>query len=78
MTRKMVNYSSHDSPYKLVGKQGDGYSPDITDTLRSLREKIRSCKENNDRLIEPHERLARAHEKKAKVNAVILQSFLDL
>jgi len=42
MTRKMVGYNSHDSPYISVGQQGEEYSPSIEDTLRSLREEIRS------------------------------------
>jgi len=56
----MVDYSSCDSPYKSVGKQGGENSPSIEDTLRSLRENIRSCKADNDRLVEAQEILARA------------------
>jgi len=52
MMRKMVDCSSHDSPYRSIGKQGEEYSPGIAGTLRSLREKIKSCKEDNDRLVE--------------------------
>jgi len=52
MTSKMVDYSSCDSPCRLIWQHGDGYSPDIVDTLRSLRENIRSCKVDNDRLVE--------------------------
>ena len=72
MTRKMVDYSSRDSPYILVGHQGDEYSPDIVDTLRCLKEKIKSCKANKDRLIETQERFSRAQEKQLEVNAVNL------
>lgn len=59
----MVDYK--DSPYELEEKYGVGNSPNLADTLRSLKEEIRSCKENNDRIIQ-------AHEKLAKINAVIL------
>ena len=44
MTRKMVEYNSHDFPYISNEQYGDGYSPDIADTLRSLKEEIRSYK----------------------------------
>lgn len=47
-----MDYSSCDSPYKSVGQQGDEYSPDILNTLRSLREEIKSCKEDNGRFFE--------------------------
>ena len=63
MTSKMVDHSSHDSPYKSVRKQGGEYSLGITDTLRSFRAEIRSGKMNKDRLVEAQERLARAQEK---------------
>lgn len=63
MMRKMVDYSSHESPYISVEKQGEEYSPGVADTLRSLRAKIRSCKADNCRLVEAQERLARAQEK---------------
>lgn len=84
----MAEYSSHESPYrpnvnsmeweKFVKQQGDEYSLDLVDTLRSLRENIRILKANNNRLIEAHEILARAHRKQVEVNAVILQSLSDL
>lgn len=63
MIRKMVDYSSRDSPYKFVRQQGEEYSTDIEDTLRSLRAEIISCKVDNDRLVEAHEGLAVAQEK---------------
>ena len=63
MPSKMVYYSSHDSPYKSIGKQGNVRSPSVEDTLRSLRAEIRSCKEDNDRLVEAQEILARAQKK---------------
>ena len=63
MTRKMVDYNSRDTPYISVGQLGDGYSPSVVDTLRSLREEIISCKEDNDRLVEAQEIIARAQEK---------------
>lgn len=59
---KMVEYSSHDSPYmrgvnsmeleRWVGKQEEEYSPDLADMLRRLKTKTRSFKEDNNRLIE--------------------------
>lgn len=52
MTRRMVDYSSCDSPYILDEKHGDGYSPSIEDTVRSLKLKIKSCKEDNDMIIQ--------------------------
>ena len=60
MTRKMVDYSSRDSPYRSNEKNGDEYSPHIADTLRSLMAEIRSCKADNDRIILSQERLSRA------------------
>ena len=48
----MVDYSSHDSPYRSVEQQGDEYSPDIADTLRSLKVEIKSCKVYNDKIFE--------------------------
>jgi len=60
MTRKMVDYSSQDSPYILDENHGDGYSLDIVDTLRSLKAGIRICKEDNDKMIQSQERLVRA------------------
>ena len=62
MMRKMVDYSSHDSPYRSVGKQREEYSLGIAYTLRCLREEIRSCKADNDKLVEAQERLAMFHE----------------
>ena len=67
----MVNYNSWESPYRLDKQHGDGHSPDIADTLRSLKVEIRSYKADNDRIIQ-------AHEKQAKVIAIILQSLSDL
>ena len=88
MKIRMVQYSSYDSPYRLeeksvggeksVGKQGEGDSPNLADTLISLRADIISFKANNERLIEAQERLAKAQEKQVEVNAVILQSLSDL
>lgn len=52
MMRKMVDYNSRDSPYRLIEYQGHEYSLDITNTLRSLKVDIRSCKAENDRLVE--------------------------
>ena len=52
MTSKMVDYSSRDSPYRSYEQHGEGYSPDITDTLRNLKSEIRSCKEDNDLIIQ--------------------------
>jgi len=37
MTGKMVGYSSRDTSYRPVGKQGEEYSLGIADTLRRLR-----------------------------------------
>ena len=67
MTRKMVDYSSRDTPYKSDGKHSDGYSLDIADTLRSLKVMIRSCKVDNDMIIQSQERLFKAQEKQAEV-----------
>lgn len=63
---------SCDSPYKSIEKQGDEYSPDIADTLRSLKVEIRSWRVDNDRIIQSREILSRAQEKKGEVNAMIL------
>lgn len=71
MTSKMINYSSRDSSYRLDEKHGDGYSPDIANTLRSLEAEIRSCKEDNDTIIQ-------SQEKQSEVNAFILHSLSDL
>lgn len=88
MKRKMVGYSPHYSTYKpdvnsmewerLVEQQGENYSLDLADTLRSLRPEIRSCKADNNMLIEAREVLARAQEKKVQVSAMILQSLSKL
>lgn len=73
----MVEYSSHESPYNIyvnsyeldrsVEQQGDDYSPDIVDTLRSLKEEIKSCKEDNSKLIEEHEIFSRAWRNKQRL-----------
>ena len=47
----MVDSSSRDSPYILDEQHGDEYSPDITDTLRSLKAKIKSYKADNENII---------------------------
>lgn len=67
MTRKMVDYSSRDSPYRFLRQQGEEYSLGIAKTFRSLRAEIRSYKEDNDKLVKVQERLAMAQEKKAQV-----------
>jgi len=51
MTSKMVDYSSQDYPYRSDEQHGDGYSPDIADTLRSLKAEIRSCKADDEKNI---------------------------
>jgi len=51
MTGNMVDYSSQDSPYGSDEQRGVGYSSNLVDTLRSLKEEIRSCKKDNDRII---------------------------
>jgi len=53
-------------------KHGDEYSPDIVDTLRSLKLKIGSCKADNDRIIHSYEILSREQEKQVEANAMIL------
>lgn len=63
MTRRMVDYSSRDSPYRSNKKHGDEYSPDMADTLRRLEAEIKSCKVDNDRIILSQERRARAQAK---------------
>lgn len=60
MMSRMVDYISRDSPYRSIENKGDEYSPDIEDTLRSLKAEIRSCKADNNKLIESQEILARA------------------
>lgn len=62
MKSRMVDYSSYDSPYrqeeKLVGweksveQQGEVGSPDLVNTLRSLRINIINCKFDNKQMIE--------------------------
>jgi len=52
---------------RLIEQQGEGYSLDIVDTLRSLRKEIRSCKADNDRLIEARQILARPPKSKQKL-----------
>ncbi len=62
MRRRIVDYSSHDSLYKLdvksmeweklVEKQREEYYLDVEDTLRSLCKNIKSWKVDNNRLIE--------------------------
>lgn len=57
----MVYYSSHDFRYRpdmnymewerLAKHQGEGYSPDMANTLRILRQQIKICKEDNEDLI---------------------------
>jgi len=48
----MVDYNSPNFPYRSNEKHGDGHSPGITDTLRSLKEEIRICKADNDKIIQ--------------------------
>lgn len=52
MTRKMVYYSSQDSPYGSNEKHGVGNSSDLVDTLRILKAEIRSCKADDDRIMQ--------------------------
>ena len=52
MTSKMVDYSSCVSPYRSDKQHGDEYSPDIANTLISLKKEIRSCKVDNDKIIQ--------------------------
>jgi len=40
----MADYNSLDSPYRLDEQHGEGYSPEIADTLRSLKVEIRVAK----------------------------------
>lgn len=68
----MLDYNSWDSPYRSAKQQGDEYSPNIADALRSLKANIRSCKVDNDNIIESQKRLDRAQEKQDEVNAMIL------
>ena len=56
----MVDYSSYDSPYRLYEEQGEEYSPDIVDILRSIKVEIMSFKVDNYRIIQSQERLSRA------------------
>ena len=69
MASKMVDYK--DTPYEEEEKYGVGNSFDLAMPLRSLKEEIRSCKTDNDKIIQKQENLV-------EVNAVILQSLLDL
>lgn len=65
MKIKKFDYSSYDSPYRpketLVGwersaeQKGEGFSPGLADTLRSLKKKVVSCKIENEQLIEAKE-----------------------
>lgn len=58
MKRRMVEYISNDSPYRLeekstrweksIGHQVEGDSPDMEGKLRSLKAEIRSCKVYNE------------------------------
>ena len=85
----IVDYNSYDFPCKHDVKsvewersfeqQGEEYSPELANTLKSFRVDIRRCKADNNRLIKAQERLAMAQEKKAEFNAVILQilSYLE-
>ena len=68
MANKMVDYKY--SPYESYEKHG-GYSSDLADTLRRLKEEIRIYKEDNDKIIQ-------AQEKQAEVNDILLQSFSEL
>lgn len=62
MKRRIVEYSSYDSPHKeketllgwerLVEQRGEGGSLDLAHTLRSLKAEIVICKADNERLIE--------------------------
>lgn len=63
----IVDYISHDSPYRLNEQQRHEYYPNIADTLRSLKVEIRSCNTDSDMTIQ-------SKEKQEKVNVVILQS----
>ena len=59
MTSKMVDYSSRDSPYRLDEQHRDDYSPDIKNTLRSLKKEIRSWNLDNEKIIQSHEGLSK-------------------
>ena len=69
MASKVVEYIEY--PYASYGQHGVGQSFDLEDTLRSLKEEISSCKEDNDKIMQ-------AQEKQVQVNAILLQSLLDL
>ena len=68
MESKMVDYK--DSLYESDEQCGVGNSSDLADTLRSLNEEM-NCKAENDRIIQ-------AQEKQVEVNAILLQSLLEL
>lgn len=73
MKRKMVEYNSHESPYRpnsnlvewerLVEKKEEEYSPYLANTLSILRETIKNFKEDNEKVIETQEILTRAQQK---------------
>ena len=69
MARNMVDY--RDSPNESKEQYGVGNSSHLELTMRSLKDEIRSCKADNDRIMQ-------AQEKQTEVNAMILQSLLDL
>ena len=57
----MVRYSFDQSQHgyeeeSSVDQGGGGDSPDLMDTLRSLRAKIRNCKVDNERLVKAQEK----------------------
>ena len=62
MKRRLVDYGSHESPYRPIIKymewersvdlKGEKYSPDLANALRSLRVDIKRYKENNYKFIE--------------------------
>ena len=72
ITSKMVDYSSRDSPYRSYEQPRKGYSPNIEDTLRSLKKEMLSYKVDKDIIIQSQERLAKVEEKQVEVNAIIL------
>lgn len=69
MGSKIVDYK--DSHYESNQQYSVGNSSDLTNTLRRLKEEIRSCNADNDVIMQ-------GHEKQVEVNAMILQSLLDL
>ena len=50
MANKVVDYI--ESPYESYEKHGVGYSFDLVDTLRNLKEEIRSFKIDNDKIMQ--------------------------